>query len=387
MKWNILAVDDDVSVIRQIKEFLDGRIDGSTNELAVDVTDDFDKALQELDKMLYDLIVLDVFKGKQAMTVKTRPGEDILKEIRKRCFIPVIFYTALPAAVSEYESNLVRVVHKTAGGLSKLKEAVGNLINTGLPAVNRVLINHFFRVQGEYMWKFVEPNWEEFSRIVDPKSLAYLLSRRLAISLTRENIQYLIDSLGGSGGATTAGGDFVHPVEHYIYPPIDRQYNTGDILAYKKKKTSYGIILTPSCDMFQDDARKAKSEYVLVAECITLPETEEGRKWIQAGGNDAREELKAFIQNNKKRGQRERYYYLPGTFFIPHLFVDFQKISTISFDELKKSERIATLDSPFAECLLNRFCRYMGRIGTPDIHQSEIDGIIDSLKKKKKKKK
>jgi len=388
MRWNILAVDDDTSTTRQIKEFLDGRINGSDDELAVDVTNDFDKALQELDKMLYDLVILDVFKGKVGLKIKIRPGEDILQEIQRRCFIPVIFYTALLSAVNDKKSDLVYVVHKTTGGLEELKTAVINLINTGLPAVNRGIINHFFRVQAEYMWKFVEPRWKEFNRIVDTKSLAYLLSRRLAMSLTRENIQYFIDSLGGSAATGTITGDFVHPVEYYIYPPIGAQYNTGDILSRKeKKRTIYGIILTPSCDMVQDDARKARSEYVLATGCIPLSETEEGKEWLQRGSSNTKTDLAEFMKNNKKKGQKERYYFLPGTFFLPGLFVDFQRIYTIPFNELNGFEKTATLDSPFAESLLNRFCRYIGRIGTADLHESEIESLINNIQKARKKKK
>lgn len=388
MKWNILAVDDDPSVGRQIKDFLDGsiRINGKNDELAVDVMDNFDEALGELDKMLYDIVILDVFKGKVGITIKTRPGENILEEIRKRCFTPVIFYTALPKAVEDKKSDLVYVVYKTAGGLNKLKEAVVSLINTGLPMINRLLIKHFFRVQGEYMWNFVEPNWRTFTSNTDMQSLAYLLSRRLAWSLSRENIHYLIDSLGGSAVTPSVNGDLVHPIEYYIYPPIGTQYNMGDILGNNtKKRKNYCIILTPSCDMVQEGERKAKSEYILVAACIPLPETEEGKEWLQEGSAAQEKTLIEFMKNNKRKGQKERYYFLPGTFFLPNLFVDFQTVYTIPFDEMKRFEKITTLDSPFAECLLNRFCRYIGRIGTPDINKSEIASIVDSVHRAKKK--
>jgi len=388
MKWRILAVDDDAFVARQIKEFLDGRINGRNgDEILVDVTDDFDKALNELDKLLYDIVILDVFRGKVGITVKIRPGEEILEEIKKRCFIPVVFYTALPAAVNDKKSDLVHVVHKTAGGLNKLKKAVISLIGTGLPVINRMLINHFFRVQGKYMWKFVEPNWKKFNTVVDTKSLAYLLSRRLAWSLTHENIHYLIDLLGGPAGTGMVYEDLVHPAEYYIYPPIGKQYNTGDILSRNiKKKRTYWIILTPSCDMFLTDDRKTKSEYVLIAACLSLSGTIEAKKWRQEGNAEAKSCLGEFMRNNKKAGQKERYYFLPGTFFLPHLFVDFQTLNTVPFGELGKFEKVVTLDSPFAECLLNRFCRYIGRIGTPDINPSEIDSIIENLRKGKTKK-
>lgn len=385
MKWHILSVDDDADVGRQIKEFLEGSANGG-DELAIEYVQDFDIALQKLDTMLYDIVVLDVFKGTPAEGNPDRPGEEILNEIKKRCFVPVVFYTALPSKINQYKSSLVRVVHKTSGGAPKLKSEILALIKTGLPAINRNLMGHFFKVEAKYMWEFVEPIWKKFSTVVDSKSLAYLLSRRLAWSLTRENIHSLIDSLCGTAGTGTAD-DVVHPVEYYIYPPIGSQYNSGDILSRKKKKKiTYQLILTPSCDMFQRDGKKVKSEGVLVAGCISLPLTEEGKKWCQGGNAEAKECLAEFMRNNKKTGQKERYYFLPGTFFLPNLFVDFQILDTIPFEELKKYGKVATLDSPFAECVLNRFCRYIGRIGTPDLNPSEIKNIIDSLKKRKKKK-
>ena len=34
---------------------------------------------------------------------------------------------------------------------------------------------------------------------------------------------------------------------------------------------------------------------------------------------------------------------------------------------MSELERLASLDSPFAEALLARFTRYFGRLGTPDL--------------------
>ncbi len=385
MRWHILAVDDDPDIGRQIKELLQGRIKKKGDEIVIHTLQNFDDALGTLDTMLYDIIILDVFKGEPIPGNPERAGEDILLDIKKRCFIPVIFYTALPARVQQYSSNLVRVVHKTTGGIKNLRNEVIEVLKTGLPGINRCLIEHFRTIQAKYMWEFVEPIWKKICTVEDSKSLAYLLSRRLAWSLTRENIHSLIGSLGGAAVAGAAG-DLVHPVEYYIYPPIGDQYNSGDIISMKKKEMSYWIILTPSCDMYQRDAGKVKSEYVLIARCCPVSKTDEGKKWQQDGSADAKGCLTEFMRNNKKAGQKERYYFLPGTFFLPSLFVDFQILVTVPFDDLKKFEKVATLDSPFAECTLNRFWRYIGRIGTPDLNPSEIDSIIDNLKKRKKKK-
>lgn len=386
MKWHILLVDDDPDIGRQAKALLDGPIGRAGDEIITDYIGNFGAALQKLDTMLYDLVILDVFRGEPTEENPATPGEKILHEIKKRCFVPVIFYTALPSKVNQYKSSLVRIVHKTTGGIPKLRSEIMALIRTGLPAINRKLVGHLSKVEAKYMWEFVEPSWRKFSTVVDSKSLAYLLSRRLAWSLTRENIPFLIDSLGGTAG-TGAVVDLVHPVEYYIYPPTGTQYNSGDILSRrKKKKVTYRIILTPSCDMFKRDAGRVKSERVLVAGCISLSGTEEVKKWRQNDSVTAKDCLRELMKNNKKGGQKERYHFLPGTFFLPNLIVDFQILDTIPFKALKQYKKVATLDSPFAECVLNRFCRYIGRIGTPDINLSEIDNIIDNLKRRMRRK-
>lgn len=382
MKWHILSVDDDPDVGRQIKELLDGKIKKNGDELLVDAVQDFDIAMRNLDTMRYDLIILDVFKGKPSAGNTDRPGEEILQEIKKRCFMPVIFYTALPQKVSQYESSLVRIVHKTSGGTAKLKTEIIALIKTRLPEVNRHLIEHFFKVEAKYMWEFVEPNWHHFIKTGDAKSLAYLLARRLSKSFSRENIHNLISSLGGTTEQPCIK-DEVHPIEYYIWPAVGEQCMTGDILSRKSKKViSYYVILTPSCDLVKNSQRQPKAENVLLAECIPLPVTAEAKAWVKhtdvntSEAKNTKGALKEFLKNRKK----ERYYFLPGTFFLPDLNVDMEAVYSIPFAQLQDFKKTATLDSPFAECLLNRFSRYMGRVGIPELYESEIERIIGNLK-------
>lgn len=240
------------------------------------------------------------------------------------------------------------------------------------------------------MWEFVEPNWQDFSKTGDSKSLAYLLARRLAVSFSRENINNLISSLGGVAEQQSSGEDMVHPIEHYIWPAVSEQYRTGDILFKKSgRKTSFYIILTPSCDLVKNEQRKVKCENVIIAGCVPLSKTEEAAKWVgQADINtekakDSKVKLGMFLKNRKK----ERYCFLPGTFFLPNLVVDMEAIYNIPFHNLRGFRKAATLDSPFAECLLNRFSRYMGRVGIPELYDSEIERITGTLRNGKKKRK
>jgi hypothetical protein len=71
--------------------------------------------------------------------------------------------------------------------------------------------------------------------------------------------------------------------------------------------------------------------------------------------------------NNRQDGQAERFYFLPGALSLPDLMVDFQQLVTLQRACMGGLERLASLDSPFAEALLARFARYFGRLGTPDL--------------------
>lgn len=77
------------------------------------------------------------------------------------------------------------------------------------------------------------------------------------------------------------------------------------------------------------------------------------------------------------RSKNERYFFLPGTPFLQNMVVDFQNKIMINYEDLRLNyERIAKLDSPFAEAMTTRFIRYYNRVGYPDI---DIDYVLAHL--------
>jgi hypothetical protein len=59
------------------------------------------------------------------------------------------------------------------------------------------------------------------------------------------------------------------------------------------------------------------------------------------------------------------------------LVVDFQQLVTLQRVQMTALERLASLDSPFAEALLARFGRYFGRLSTPDL---DVEVILSRLR-------
>src|SRR5262249_50600364 len=151
--------------------------------LQVKTLTDFGSALNELEVQRFDLLILDVRLGPHSSTPDEEAGITTLQAIRQRRFIPVVFFTRLPHLVRHLVTPLIQVVDKT-GELPRLLETLTRIFTSRVPAVNRALIRHLETIQRAYMWDFVANHWEQLSDTSDHTSLAYLLARRLATSLS-----------------------------------------------------------------------------------------------------------------------------------------------------------------------------------------------------------
>lgn len=371
--WQLLIVDDEEDLCRQVKEFLEGeKILPSGDSMQVETLTNFDMALQNIEKHKYDLIILDVRLG--AHDIKSpgleEAGVKILDAIKARCFLPVVFYTGLPHLVRHLENPVIRIVEKSEG-FDNLMRAVMEIFTTNLPAVNRALVRHIERVQSRYMWEFVVNNWNKFGDTQDRTSLAYLLARRLAMSLSTTGIQQMAQELGVLSPLDISGKK-VHPMQYYIMPPVENTPQAGDL--YKgniEDSTGYWILITPSCDIFQN-----KADMLLFIKGIPLKEHQIFLKWLKGLPDPSNTIISRFFSLLEDRGP-ERYFFLPGVFDLPDLVVDFQYLNAIKRDRLESLKRLASLDVPFASKLISRFGRYYIRQGAPDL-MTEV--IIERLK-------
>ncbi len=373
--WRMLLVEDDNDIARQVKEYLESeKVDGQ--ELVVEHVEDFDTAFTELRGRRYDVLVMDIFRGEASVQAE-QPGRDVIDKVRATRFAPIVIYTALPGPVQDLAAPLIRVVPKTGDGLQGLKAAIEELIRSGIPEVNRLLVRHIDGIQRDFMWDFVSPRWEELRDHRDRHSLAYLLLRRLSHSLAREGVVHLAQALGAPGQESIgADPDKVHPMEYYVYPPLTEGLLTGDVLKGKiGDNENYWVVLTPSCDMVSG---REKADSVLLAKCVPLDQCEECHDFLaqQPPSSQARGRLTSLLRNNRQSGQPERYFFLPAALDIPNLVADLQDLATVSRDEAREFARVASIDSPFAELLATRFARYFGRLGVPDL---DTDAVIGKL--------
>ncbi len=371
--WKVLLVDDEIDQLELVSKYLDGKVvDEKGGKLQIEKEQDFDKAIGRLDSEEFDLLVLDVRLGPREDEKEEEEGRKTLLVIKERQFLPIIFYTALPAKVKDLETPLIRVVEKTEG-VTKILECIQEIFKTKIPEVNRELVKHVQEVQRDYMWHFVAKNWMLFGDTADRSCLAYLLARRLARSLDSPGIKNLAEKLGDTN-SLVCREDNVHPMRYYVMPPVGGRTIAGDIfIDARTEPNKYLLLVTPSCDIIQ-----GKADVMLFAECKRLNEMKQFSEW-NTNGDGTADKYKNPLWQLLENRSGERFYFLPSVFDLPDLVVDYQKLSSLELREVEqlreegKLKCLASLDSPYAEAVLARFSRYLGRLGTPNLNIEIVD--------------
>ncbi len=363
MDLKILMIDDEKDVTDTFKEIFDQT---SFQEHKIELTceNDFSKGMQLIETYDFDLLILDLCRGEPVEENPDKPGEYILEEIRKKRFMPIIFFTGLVPHVQHLETEFIKVIRKSATGNEELISAINSFVENKIILLKKKINNYVTEKTREYFWDFIQNNWNSIKNIKDNVSLGYLLIRRLANSFSKDKAIRLLDDPKINEGK-------VHPMEFYIYPVLDKEdYETGTIL---KKDQSFFVILTPSCDLVLRDDGKRKAESILIAECIALSETKEFKKYQENTSKNNKKELLKLIESRKT----DRFFFLPGTVFIDNLLIDFQRTNMIKSEDLGQYENFAKLDYPFAESMLSSFIRYYNRIGFPDLDSELVLSQID----------
>jgi CheY-like chemotaxis protein len=356
-KWRLLVMEDDDVLANQILEAIPGFVNDPDTAEGVRCRS-FKEAIQKLLNERYDILILDLKDDSMKGVALDDPsaGLEVFESVKKTRFTPVVFYTAHPHKVRAIQNSFVRVVEKTEG-LGKLKEEVGKVLGTQLPTLSR----RVEEMQRDYMWDFVNKYWKEFDSPHEQADLAYLLARRLALTLQQEARRFARKLAGRE--VQLADPNNIHPMEMYVRPPVSKNPLAGDILkGVVGDESGFWLVLTPSCDFEQ----KGRLKNILLAGCTLLTGEPEYANW-KKDPDKYIGPLKEIIGDNRKGTQPERFKFLPGTYFLPDLVVDFQRLKALPQGEFSKLDMIASLDSPFAEAVLARFSRYYGRLGTRDI--------------------
>lgn len=375
MEIRILHIDDEPEILKKVHSVVDGETIAG-HALRVADSCGFEEGMKKLEVIDYDLVILDLCIGK-ATLASDKVGDVIFQQIQERVFIPVIFFTGLPEYVKTLESDIVRAVGKASGGYDELFKQIEHIINTGFIALKNEMTAILKEGVRAFFWNFVHPNEKIVGELKkDDVSLKYLLLRRLGRTLSQELTR-------SAANENKFDHDKGHPMEYYIYPPVDGEYETGDIV--KSKKTGeVSVILTPSCDLIHRGiGKERKAERILLVHTIPLTSTPQYKSIVELKQKEVAAEkekkqlpkehssqIKNAAESVKKLmgPNNERHFFLPPTPFIGPLLIDFQKKETFSYEELDQNyECFVSLDDPMSQALLAKYTRYYSRVGYRDL--------------------
>ena len=378
MTIRILHIDDEQDVLVKASAVINGtELRGNT--LAMIDSCGFDEGMKKLESVTYDLVILDLCIGK-ASSDADKIGQSVFDLIKEKAFIPVVFFTGLPDYVRDIESDIVKVASK-AEGYDSLFEQIEKLFDTGfiqLKAEVETIVKEGLRF---YFWNFVHPKSDIINQLKENDvSLKYMLLRRLGRTLSTELTRI-----------AAAEPDFAktnsHPMEFYIYPPMEGEYEAGDIVR-SKETGKFFVLLTPSCDCVVRHDGKRSAEKLLLVEARIFQEVPEVASLyeklsavnqqiadLQANGEKVPKNienqpanLETSIKAWLKPGKNERFFFLPKTPFIPATLIDFQHKLSVSYEDFVGGyDTIASLDDPIAQSVLSNHARYYSRIGYQDL--------------------
>jgi len=372
MELKLLFIEDDNELRENLKKIFhnDSIADYKLN---VRTEESFEKGLELIKESDFDIVVLDLFKDGEVKDEDA--GIKILEVLRDFLFIPVIFYTGHAYKIMDYKSEVVGVVNK-GDGIEALSSELERIIKSKLALLKKNINEHINNELKDYFWGTVDKQKTIFNADNVDYSLGYMILRRIATSLSKENIKVIL-------GDDKISAEKVHPMEFYLFPSSKGEYEAGEIL---EKGGNYFTILTPDCDMVLRSTGQRKANRILLAAADKFKSLPDFGKYAELKGKQDKTEkdnqqlsnlegkLKTWMNN--RGGEQDRFFFLPSTPFIGDMIIDFQNNTMIAYDELKLYRRVAKLDMPFAQSMISSFIRYYNRIGFPDI---DVDYVFQRL--------
>lgn len=321
----------------------------------------------------YDLIISDTYKGETKLA--DAKVLELVERYRGTRLCPLVVYSSGVKPDSLEEGPFLVWADKAKTGDIDL--AIKRVLATGIPQLARQLHEEIDRIGGSYLWKFLEVNWDRLGRDgapIEAVVLERLMRRRASIQIGR--------LASGEGEASEV--EHVEGLECYVYPPVSAHLRLGEILR-RKTDASLRVVLTPHCHLtIQHGESDPRADFVLTLSLLPVNEvisraypTKAPWPADDAGQLDRlrrRTQLPAEI--GKPSG---RYCFLPGFLDIPDVYCDLLQIESIPYANVAEAyDRIAVLDTPFAEGLQSCFTRFYSAVGLPNFNPERFRHLIAS---------
>lgn len=376
MELRVLFIEDDEKLGQNLQKSFDGS-SVAGYALRTKVINQFEDGISAINKCDFDLVILDLYKDKD--TKDEDAGIKVLDSIRKSAFVPVVFYTGHAYKITGLISEIVGVVSK-GDGIETLTKEIERIITSKIAVLKSQIYGHLRESLRKYFWETVDAEKKIFVPGKSDVSLGYLLLRRFANSLSKENIKQLL-------GDDKIKTDKAHPMEFYIFPvdpdSTKEEYLAGEII---EKEGKHYAILTPDCDLVLRSNGSRKADKILLAAAKNFKSLPDYTKYEELKMKQDKSEkenqqllnlegkLKTWMGN--RGGEQDRFFFLPATPFIENMVIDFQDKFMVDYNELTSYRRVAKLDLPYAQSMISSFIRYYNRIGFPDI---DADYVLAGL--------
>lgn len=384
---HILLVEDDEENLELLMKSLPSEIENY--HLQWEDCVDFEDAITRVATRRYDLVVTDIYRDRQGSRKGIDPeddkAKDIVTQIRSERFCPVVAFTDGSFPPSLHEGPFVKLADKSEGN-DQIIEKIGALLATGIPGIAKKLHDELDRASGSYLWDFLEGNWERLREngLAEPSVLERLIRRRAAMQIGR------LDPVSDD----PAEVETIEGVEYYIHPPVSDELRLGEILR-RKADGSFRVVLTPHCHLtIQPSASRPRADRILtvkafpardvIAQVYTNPDGTRRNPW-RGNAEQKIDKLRRRIQIPAELGKPAgRYCFLPKFLDIPDLYCDFVNIESVPYGiVLDNFDRLAVLDTPFAEALQSAFTRFYSAVGLPELNKNSFQHLISDIGGKK----
>lgn len=369
---NILFVDDELRPVKTAMKHLQDY--GYSCEYST--FEEFDP-----DSKKFDIIVIDMIKGKAADDPQGDSGKFVINQIWGTNFCPIIIFSADPSLANLEKHPLIAKIQKGSGSHERILAATKRMAL--FVDAKREIIKYAGHAVKRVLQDTVPAFFSELDNERGMSEEEEQILRNKVTSVFPRIIRRRIAADFDSGYNTRK----LLPYELYLFPPIGDNWLQGDIVK-NPKDNSILLVLTPSCDLVRYSTG-LKTHSILCAKCLPFDmqhicgffqyslkakgcdkcntcdiESVECKK--KRLGTKQREEQIQFI-SLLNSGLIGDYYFLPALpGIIDNMLADLKNLFTFPAADINNYERLISIDSPFREKLNEAFIRIAGRIGLPD---------------------
>ena len=323
------------------------------------------KTLNEANEIIYynklDTAIIDLnLNNDNQSDPDNADGNQAIKELMHYFRMPIFIVSGeLSKLDSELESN------NFIKTFSRENFSRNNGLETIIPPLFNSKSIHYFSRDGFLEEKINKFYWDNLSKTINswteigtkyPDDIEKILSRHTVACLNEQ--LYVNGNIGSF--------DKYHPGEMYIIPPIKQHCHTGDII---QKDGDLFIILNPACDI----VNSGNLDYFILAKLIDFNLVQMLIENINPQVDSQDDFFNRLNKKGKTRYQdcktnkKDRFHYLPKFDTLPDKLIDFQQIINKEKDEIRTTDRIASISSPFLKDIIARFSAYYARQGQPNL--------------------